>query len=104
MFKWVWRFISQKTSLWARVIKSLHGEDGKIGKQVQLSFPSIWLSIIKEIEALKMYGVDLFSFITPKVGNGVNTSFWDVVWCGEVAFKRLFPRLYALETMKSTEV
>ncbi|GJW89939.1 RNA-directed DNA polymerase, eukaryota, reverse transcriptase zinc-binding domain protein [Tanacetum coccineum] len=104
MFKWVWRFISQKTSLWARVIKALHGEDGKIGKKVQPCYPSIWLSIINEIKFLKSQGIDLLSFITLKLGNGVNTLFWDVAWCGDVAFKNLVPRLYALETMKSIEV
>nr|GFA84501.1 RNA-directed DNA polymerase, eukaryota [Tanacetum cinerariifolium] len=31
MFKWVWRFFNQKNSLWVRVVKALHGEDGKIG-------------------------------------------------------------------------
>nr|GEX00481.1 hypothetical protein [Tanacetum cinerariifolium] len=56
MFKWVWRFISQKSSLWASVIKALHGEDGKIA------------------------------------------------WRGDVAFKVLVPRLYALETMKNMDV
>nr|GEW50920.1 zinc finger, CCHC-type [Tanacetum cinerariifolium] len=35
MFKWVWRFFSQKNSLWVRVVKALHREDGKIGKKVQ---------------------------------------------------------------------
>nr|GEW12423.1 RNA-directed DNA polymerase, eukaryota, reverse transcriptase zinc-binding domain protein [Tanacetum cinerariifolium] len=35
MFKWVWRFFSQKNSLWVRVVKALHGEDEKIGKKVQ---------------------------------------------------------------------
>nr|GEW66332.1 RNA-directed DNA polymerase, eukaryota, reverse transcriptase zinc-binding domain protein [Tanacetum cinerariifolium] len=34
MFKWVWRFITQGSSLWARVIKALHGYDGKIGQKV----------------------------------------------------------------------
>ncbi|GKB14254.1 RNA-directed DNA polymerase, eukaryota, reverse transcriptase zinc-binding domain protein, partial [Tanacetum coccineum] len=53
MFKWVWRFISQKSSLWASVIKALHGEDGKIGKKIKPSYPSIWLSIIHEVELLK---------------------------------------------------
>nr|GFB46314.1 hypothetical protein [Tanacetum cinerariifolium] len=28
-------FFSQKNSLWVRVVKALHGEDGKIGKKVQ---------------------------------------------------------------------
>nr|GFA92289.1 RNA-directed DNA polymerase, eukaryota, reverse transcriptase zinc-binding domain protein [Tanacetum cinerariifolium] len=35
MFKWVWRFFSQKNSLWVRVVKALHGDDGKISKKVQ---------------------------------------------------------------------
>nr|GFB64154.1 RNA-directed DNA polymerase, eukaryota, reverse transcriptase zinc-binding domain protein [Tanacetum cinerariifolium] len=35
MFKWVWRFFSQKNSLWVKVVKALHAEDGKIGKKVQ---------------------------------------------------------------------
>nr|GFA89910.1 RNA-directed DNA polymerase, eukaryota, reverse transcriptase zinc-binding domain protein [Tanacetum cinerariifolium] len=35
MFKWIWRFFSQKNSLWVRVVKAFHGEDGKIGKKVQ---------------------------------------------------------------------
>nr|GEY64548.1 RNA-directed DNA polymerase, eukaryota, reverse transcriptase zinc-binding domain protein [Tanacetum cinerariifolium] len=71
MFKWVWRFFSQKNLLWVRVVKALHGEDEKIGKKVQ-----------------------------PRV----NTSFWDVAWCGDIAFKNLVPRLYALESMKNIEV
>ncbi|GJY85526.1 RNA-directed DNA polymerase, eukaryota, reverse transcriptase zinc-binding domain protein [Tanacetum coccineum] len=31
MFKWVWRFNTQISSLWAKVIKAMHGDDGKIG-------------------------------------------------------------------------
>nr|GEY94394.1 RNA-directed DNA polymerase, eukaryota, reverse transcriptase zinc-binding domain protein [Tanacetum cinerariifolium] len=104
MFKWVWRFFSQKNSLWVRVVKALHGEDEKIGNKVQPMYPSTWLNIINEIESLKLHGIDLVSFITPKLGNGVNTSFWDVVWCGDIAFKNLVPRLYALESMKNIEV
>nr|GFB30658.1 hypothetical protein [Tanacetum cinerariifolium] len=80
MFKWVWRFFCQKNSLWVKEVKALHGEDGKIGKKVQPSF------------------------ITPKLGNGDNTSFWDVAWCGDIAFKNLVPRLYALESMKNIDV
>nr|GEX73015.1 hypothetical protein [Tanacetum cinerariifolium] len=34
----------------------------------------------------------------------MNTSFWDVAWRGDVGFKVLVPRLYALETMKNIDV
>nr|GEU87951.1 RNA-directed DNA polymerase, eukaryota, reverse transcriptase zinc-binding domain protein [Tanacetum cinerariifolium] len=86
------------------VVKALHGEDGKTGKKVQPRYPSTWLNIINEIESLKLHGIDLVSFITSKLGNGANTSFWDVAWCGDIAFKNLVPRLYALKSMKNIEV
>nr|GFB24910.1 RNA-directed DNA polymerase, eukaryota, reverse transcriptase zinc-binding domain protein [Tanacetum cinerariifolium] len=83
--------------LGVRVVKVLHGEDGKIGKNVQPRYPSTWLNIINEIESLKLHGNDLVSFITPKLGNGANTSFWDVAWCGDIAFKNLVPRLKLID-------
>nr|GEZ06891.1 RNA-directed DNA polymerase, eukaryota [Tanacetum cinerariifolium] len=104
LFKWVWRFISQKNTIWARVIKALHGEDGKIGNHDSPTYPSICLTIIKEVDSLKAKGIDLSRFITPILGNGVTTSFWDVPWRGDVAFKVLAPRIYALETMKDIVV
>ncbi|GJX54549.1 RNA-directed DNA polymerase, eukaryota, reverse transcriptase zinc-binding domain protein [Tanacetum coccineum] len=104
MFKWVWRFISQKNSLWTRVISALHGDAGKIGKQITSTYPSTWLNIVQEVEALKMQGLDLLSFINPKLGNGLNTSFWDVPWRGDTALKELAPRIYALETLKDISV
>nr|GEZ33070.1 hypothetical protein [Tanacetum cinerariifolium] len=86
------------------VVKTLHGEDGKIGKKVQPRYPSTWLNIINEIESLKLHGIDLVSFITLKLGNRANISFWDVAWGGDIAFKNLVPRLYALESMKNIDV
>nr|GEW23387.1 RNA-directed DNA polymerase, eukaryota, reverse transcriptase zinc-binding domain protein [Tanacetum cinerariifolium] len=86
------------------VIKALHGEDGKIGKKVKSTYPSIWLNIIHEVELLKLQGIDLLSFIHSKLGNGKKTSFWEVAWHGDSAFKDLFPRMYALESLKSINV
>nr|GEW33965.1 RNA-directed DNA polymerase, eukaryota, reverse transcriptase zinc-binding domain protein [Tanacetum cinerariifolium] len=40
IFKWVWRFITQGSSLWVRVIKVLHGYDDKIGQKVKSCYPS----------------------------------------------------------------
>ncbi|GKB15844.1 RNA-directed DNA polymerase, eukaryota, reverse transcriptase zinc-binding domain protein [Tanacetum coccineum] len=31
LFKWVWRFCTQQSALWTKIIKGIHGEDGKIG-------------------------------------------------------------------------
>nr|GEW83720.1 zinc finger, CCHC-type [Tanacetum cinerariifolium] len=53
MFKWMWRFYTQNTSLWVRVIKAIHGDDGKVGRYVKDDAKSCWLSIVNEINSLK---------------------------------------------------
>nr|GEZ29991.1 RNA-directed DNA polymerase, eukaryota, reverse transcriptase zinc-binding domain protein [Tanacetum cinerariifolium] len=53
LFKWVWRFCTQRSSLWVRVIKGIHGKDGKLGNEVKHSHRSIWLDIFREMEQLK---------------------------------------------------
>ncbi|GKD31094.1 RNA-directed DNA polymerase, eukaryota, reverse transcriptase zinc-binding domain protein [Tanacetum coccineum] len=104
MFKWIWRFFTHGSSLWARVIKAIHGEDGKIGKYSKAAYPSLWLDIVHEMELFKKKDIDIFSCMHKKLGNGANTAFWEDVWRGDVAFKHRFPRLYALKTCKGVDV
>ncbi|GJS91827.1 RNA-directed DNA polymerase, eukaryota, reverse transcriptase zinc-binding domain protein [Tanacetum coccineum] len=75
MFKWVWRFFTQNTSLWAKVIKAIHGDDGKVGKNAKSSFPSIWLDIVHEMELLKKQIWIYIICIKIKQGNGENIDF-----------------------------
>ncbi|GJR68655.1 RNA-directed DNA polymerase, eukaryota [Tanacetum coccineum] len=58
LFKWVWRYISQDNSLWARVISALHGSSSQV---LSPSFSSLWKSILNEVKSLKAQGVDLIS-------------------------------------------
>ncbi|GJZ58055.1 RNA-directed DNA polymerase, eukaryota, reverse transcriptase zinc-binding domain protein [Tanacetum coccineum] len=102
LFKWVWRFFTQSSSLWTRVIKAIHGNDGKIGKKTKSAHPSIWLDIVHEMDLLEKQG--LASGIKKKLGNGENTCFWEDVWCGDSAFNQMYPRIYALETCKHVNV
>ncbi|GJW13201.1 hypothetical protein Tco_0017334 [Tanacetum coccineum] len=56
------------------------------------------------MELYKQQGIDVYSFIHKKLGNGEDTAFWEEVWCEGEAFKYKFPRLYALETCKGINV
>ncbi|GJZ72957.1 RNA-directed DNA polymerase, eukaryota, reverse transcriptase zinc-binding domain protein [Tanacetum coccineum] len=38
MCKWVWRFYTHNASLWERVIKAIHGDEGKLGDGVKITF------------------------------------------------------------------
>ncbi|GKC02548.1 RNA-directed DNA polymerase, eukaryota, reverse transcriptase zinc-binding domain protein, partial [Tanacetum coccineum] len=104
LFKWLWKFYAQATSLWARVIKAIHGVDGNIGRRITSGNRSCWTSIISEAEVLKQQGVNFFDFMQLNMGNGELTSFWEDKWHDSFVLKDLFPRLYVLETNKKMYV
>ncbi|GJW24734.1 RNA-directed DNA polymerase, eukaryota, reverse transcriptase zinc-binding domain protein [Tanacetum coccineum] len=83
LFKWVWRFRNDNNSLWPKVIKVVHGEDGFLGKLSNSAIPSIWMDIVRELAHL-------------------NVRFRKIqdAWKGDIAFKSLYPRGYALKTCK----
>ncbi|GJZ10349.1 hypothetical protein Tco_0545108 [Tanacetum coccineum] len=48
--------------------------------------------------------MDLLSCMKKKIGNGLDTSFWEEAWRGDSMFKVCFPRVYALELNKRITV
>ncbi|GJT92751.1 hypothetical protein Tco_1081596 [Tanacetum coccineum] len=81
-----------------RVIQSIHGVDGRIGRAGNVGHTSIWCDIIKEMDRLASHGIDLISMMHKKIGNGSNTSFWKDRWRGEQRLKEVFfPTISALE-------
>nr|GEV60497.1 RNA-directed DNA polymerase, eukaryota, reverse transcriptase zinc-binding domain protein [Tanacetum cinerariifolium] len=53
---------------------------------------------------LASHGIDLISMMHKKIGNGLNTSFWEDRWRGKQRLKEAFPRIYALEVNKHISV
>ncbi|GJU82243.1 RNA-directed DNA polymerase, eukaryota, reverse transcriptase zinc-binding domain protein [Tanacetum coccineum] len=104
MFKWVWRFLSQDSSLWSRVIKAIHGGDGNIGVVSNNGTKSVWMNIVSEINVLSKKGINLMEFLRIKLGNGESTLFWEDSWCEGGRLKDRFPRAYALESCKDVTV
>ena len=97
LFKWIWRFTYNNHSLWDRLIKAIHGPRGLLDSSRSPPRCSPWLDIVREFKGLASKGINLFSFIKKKVGNGEDTSFWEDQWLNDVPFKILFPRLFLLE-------
>ncbi|PWA56066.1 RNA-directed DNA polymerase, eukaryota, Reverse transcriptase zinc-binding domain protein [Artemisia annua] len=104
MLKWVWRFYSQKTSLWVRIIKAIHGDDGKVGKDIYSGIRSCWLNIVREVKELQIQRINVLDYIHLKLGNGESILFWEEKWSNDSVLKDLFPRLYALESNKLVTV
>ncbi|GJV63032.1 hypothetical protein Tco_1473860, partial [Tanacetum coccineum] len=97
-------FYSQNSSLWARVMKAIHGDDGRIGKDIKACNQSCWLNIVNEINVLKNQGINFLDFMRLKLGNGNNISFWNDNWIGGNTLKNLYPHIYALENSKQVTV
>nr|GEV95599.1 RNA-directed DNA polymerase, eukaryota, reverse transcriptase zinc-binding domain protein [Tanacetum cinerariifolium] len=104
LFKWVWRFFTQKETLWARVTSAIHGVDGGFGSVKKSGQAYMWCSITKEMERLASQDIDLFNFMQKKIGNGLSKFFWNDSWRGDTKLKDDFPRLYALKQDKSITV
>ncbi|GKB82705.1 RNA-directed DNA polymerase, eukaryota, reverse transcriptase zinc-binding domain protein [Tanacetum coccineum] len=104
LFKWVWRFLAHESTLWSRVIKAIHGDDGNIGGIPKHGTSSCWLNIINEVKVLEKKGIHLLNYMHMNLGNGFATSFWDDRWCTDGRLKDLYPRVYALEKHKKITV
>nr|GEU77251.1 RNA-directed DNA polymerase, eukaryota [Tanacetum cinerariifolium] len=104
MLKWVWKFHYHSSSLWTRVMKAIHGEDGKISRILKVRKNSCWLNIVNKITALNLKGIKFFDFMRLKVGNRNNISFWYDKWIGDTSLHNLFPRIFALENNKQVVI
>ncbi|GKB29619.1 RNA-directed DNA polymerase, eukaryota, reverse transcriptase zinc-binding domain protein [Tanacetum coccineum] len=82
------------------LIKAIHGEDSKIGNP-KSRHPSNWIDIVRNMSFPNDKGINLLGFIKKKVGNDDNTMFWEELWKGDVPFKLMYPRVYALELFKN---
>ncbi|GJQ92897.1 RNA-directed DNA polymerase, eukaryota [Tanacetum coccineum] len=91
MFKWIWRFYTQNTLLWVRVVKAIHGDDGNVRGHVKSGAKSCWLDIIETglgelvrffccVDSLptrfnvSRIGIDIDSIMCAICDNGVETS------------------------------
>ncbi|GKA03685.1 RNA-directed DNA polymerase, eukaryota, reverse transcriptase zinc-binding domain protein [Tanacetum coccineum] len=102
IFKWIWRFRSQNSSIWSKVIQAIHGVDVVYGRKP--CFSSNWYDINQIIPSLQKQGIDLLDYMQRKLGNGEHTRFWEDPWKGGVPLKILFPRIFSLEMDKSISV
>nr|GEY59685.1 hypothetical protein [Tanacetum cinerariifolium] len=62
------------------VIKAIHGDDGKLDKDVIIGGQTCWTSIVKEVRSLKGKGINVVDLIRLKLGNGDSSLFWEDKW------------------------
>nr|GEW62058.1 hypothetical protein [Tanacetum cinerariifolium] len=71
---------------------AVHGNNGSIESLYRSSHSSTWLDIIQDFQQLKPKGMNLFSFIKKRIGNGEKSSFWEEVQVDMVGSFRRPPK------------
>ncbi|GJS35528.1 RNA-directed DNA polymerase, eukaryota [Tanacetum coccineum] len=61
---WMWRLITQGSSLWSNFIKAIHGDKGAIDNLNSSSRTSIWLDLIHEFSSLSHKGISVAEKMT----------------------------------------
>nr|GEX27770.1 RNA-directed DNA polymerase, eukaryota [Tanacetum cinerariifolium] len=70
------------------------------GSLVSFHWRSNWLDIIREFQSMSRQGLNLLSHAKLKLGDGTNTSFWNVDWLAESPLNLCYPRLFSPEDDK----
>ncbi|GKC07647.1 RNA-directed DNA polymerase, eukaryota, reverse transcriptase zinc-binding domain protein, partial [Tanacetum coccineum] len=104
LVKWVWRFVTQKDSLWARSIKAIHGSSIQSGLQAKKEHNSCWRSITKEVESLSKQGIHVLNYMRIKLGDGKASKFWCDSWSDEGVLKEKFPRVYSFALLATITI
>lgn len=103
--KWWWRFLTERSSNWCKIICSIHGAQGGLHNSSSIKSKSgPWYQIAKINGDFSEYGIDIHSLFKLKIGNGESSSFWTDKWVGNEPLCVTFPRLYRLETNKLCHV
>ena len=102
--KWRWRLISDNGSLWKNVLQDKYGDGlvalGFLSEGLRSRIASNWW---KDLMMLVVDGGESW-FVTEvvrKLGDEMNTSFWNDKWHSDGVLRNLYPRLFALSTQKN---
>ncbi|GJU93195.1 RNA-directed DNA polymerase, eukaryota, reverse transcriptase zinc-binding domain protein [Tanacetum coccineum] len=94
--KWRWRFMNQPNSLWACLIKAIHGEDGGL-ISTRYSMHGTWANVFSMIHDLHNSNIILNNSTRIKLGCGSKVRFWKDVWLGDSALYQRYNRLFRLD-------
>lgn len=105
LIKWWWRFRTEKSLLWIRVIQGIHNLYRKPANRLaKNTITGTWYNIASMETEVKQYGVEIDEIFVKCVRDGANTFFWWDKWIGDATLKSIFPDLYRLEKKKGCKI
>ncbi|GJU92744.1 hypothetical protein Tco_1317500 [Tanacetum coccineum] len=97
--KWRWRMLSTPNSLWVKVIKVFHGQEGGFDSY-GCKFKGTWANMVGSSNFLHSRGIIPSNSFKFKAGYGSRIRFWKDIWLGETPLCSRYNRLYRLDINK----
>ncbi|XP_071694888.1 uncharacterized protein [Rutidosis leptorrhynchoides] len=104
--KFWWRFKTEPTSLWVKVIKSIYEVSGSLdsGRVTNYNNNSTWSIIVKTGYNIGELGIEYSNSFKKVIGNGKDTSFWNDVWLGDIPLGIKFNMLFRIDSSLNATV
>ena len=103
--KWCWRMLVDRDGLWHLMLAARYGEEDERLEDGGQSGSTWWAEVVKIRDGIGGGGNGWFSeSVVRRVGDGEATLFWHDRWCGDVALRERFSRLFNLALNKSITV
>ena len=104
LFKWWWRFSSENSKLWKKVVCSCNNLLPKrlVGGPRTTRGPGAWADIWNSNLSSMAANPFLRNGIKMMVGNGVQTRFWEDVWVSDMSLAEKYPRLYSISLQQNS--
>ncbi|GJT22785.1 RNA-directed DNA polymerase, eukaryota [Tanacetum coccineum] len=77
--------------------RTIYGDRGALDNPCILFRHLPWIDINREFESLSLKGINLYSYVKKRVGNGEHTFFWQDSWFTDSPLKHIYHQLYALD-------
>ncbi|XP_071688886.1 uncharacterized protein [Rutidosis leptorrhynchoides] len=101
--KWIWRLKKYPNSIWARMVKAIHGESaGADGTTLMIR--GTWSNIVDSFYKSTRNRLLPANVLRAKIGDGHSFRFWHDNWLGNGLLKDRFRRLYHLDSNKYCSV
>ena len=106
LFKWWWRFSESDSTLWKRIIKSVHDINGDYASMDNFRKvkTGIWSSLMEnDSDTVKVKAI-LEDGLCLRVGDNSSIKFWHDRWCESRVLKGIFPRLFSISLQKNSQI
>ncbi|XP_071705304.1 uncharacterized mitochondrial protein AtMg00310-like [Rutidosis leptorrhynchoides] len=98
LYKWRWRFVTNKNSSWTRLIMAIHGKPQGAVVPCASNTSRTWVSISRMINLIHDEFLLDASLMSIKIGNGLNANFWFDLWFNGVSLASCLLRLLSLDS------